>query len=179
MVTRSFSLNIDNPIDRAIQDVIYIAPRASDQKIKSNLRVDPMRVSHVRKLISDRSDYNYARAVAKSTSDRIRFESQVEETDSCWEWVGLRSSENYGTFYLNRTYVRAHRFAFELVHGPIPAGHVICHRCDNPPCVNPAHLFSGTQKDNMQDMVAKGRKANWRDPNRPPSAWPAKPGRRD
>jgi hypothetical protein len=65
----------------------------------------------------------------------------------------------YGTIRLSRRDVGAHRVAWTLTNGPIPAGLVVCHRCDNPPCCNPEHMFIGTQRDNLADMFAKGR---WR-----------------
>jgi hypothetical protein len=77
--------------------------------------------------------------------------------DDCWEWAGARNPLGYGNFWGGSGHARAHRFAFELENGPIPAGLCVLHRCDNTSCVNPGHLFLGTMKDNTADMVAKGR----------------------
>lgn len=75
----------------------------------------------------------------------------------CWLWQGAIQTTKYGTLMYQHKQVFAHRLAWELHYGPIPAGLRICHHCDHPPCVNPAHLFCGTAKDNSQDAVRKGR----------------------
>lgn len=77
--------------------------------------------------------------------------------DECWEWTASRYPTGYGYITIGGKKSYAHRVAYELTHGPIPGGLHICHRCDNPPCCNPAHLFAGTAKDNMQDRDRKGR----------------------
>lgn len=83
------------------------------------------------------------------------------QPDACWEWAGARKgSQGYGEFGVNRMPATAHRVAWELTHGPIPDGLFVLHRCDNPPCCNPAHLFLGTHQDNMADRDAKGRVAH-------------------
>lgn len=78
----------------------------------------------------------------------------------CWEWTAARRIHGYGVFGVAAGDLRpAHRYAYEAVVGPIPAGMYACHRCDNPPCVNPDHIFIGTPADNVRDMHAKGREA--------------------
>jgi hypothetical protein len=82
--------------------------------------------------------------------------------DICWEWAGARNSDGYGKSYAGSGYRMAHRVAWESSFGPIPDGLFVLHRCDNPPCVRPDHLFLGTNTDNVRDSVAKGRAANQR-----------------
>jgi len=72
----------------------------------------------------------------------------------CWIWL---TKSKYGVFYLHGTHHTAHRASWILFNGPIPDGMLVCHKCDVPGCVNPTHLFLGTPKDNMQDMITKGR----------------------
>jgi hypothetical protein len=80
-----------------------------------------------------------------------------EAPDDCWLWAGAVNKAGYGQFSKGYGCTLAHRYAWELVNGPIPLGLQICHKCDVPPCCNPAHLWLGTQKDNMADCVAKNR----------------------
>lgn len=89
----------------------------------------------------------------RSTSGPVAFWSHVHKTDGCWTWTGARTEDGYGT--LGKT--SAHRSMYETHVGPIPDGMMICHTCDNPPCVNPAHLFLGINADNMEDMARKAR----------------------
>lgn len=83
---------------------------------------------------------------------------QKQEGDGCWLWDGATYHDGYGAFGLTPHMMRrAHRMAWELTHGPIPAGLVVCHRCDVRLCCRPDHLFLGTVKENQQDMATKGR----------------------
>lgn len=80
-----------------------------------------------------------------------------EEASSCWLWRGYISKDGYGSFTPSHIPIRAHRFMYKLTYGNIPPKTLICHTCDNPPCVNPKHLFIGTNSDNMKDASKKGR----------------------
>ena len=88
-----------------------------------------------------------------------RFWQKVEKTSSCWLWIGALNTQGYGNFWDGTRYRRAHHVALELATGvPVPKDTVVLHICDNPRCVNPAHLQVGTQQDNIHDMIRKGRR---------------------
>jgi hypothetical protein len=92
-----------------------------------------------------------------------RFWQHVDKSDTCWNWTASTKPFGYGRFVTRNHYKQkeelAHRVSWELHYGPIPQGMFVCHKCDNPPCVNPEHLFLGTGDDNMKDRNSKQRQA--------------------
>lgn len=87
-----------------------------------------------------------------------RFWSKIDRQGECWFWKKRVNNKGYGVFYINRKWpVTANRVSFLISRGYLPTGLEVCHKCDNPRCVKPDHLFSGTHLENMQDMVQKGR----------------------
>lgn len=101
----------------------------------------------------------------------------VKELDECWEWRGSKDQDGYGKLHITKAgqelNLRSHRISYEIHFGSIPEDMLVCHKCDNPPCCNPKHLFLGTNQDNITDKIKKNRgthgenhpssKLTWRD----------------
>lgn len=92
-----------------------------------------------------------------SIVERLLRYRRVDAVTGCWEWTRYRNKKGYGSVWRDGHFERVPRVSYEIFVGPIPEGLLILHRCDNPPCFNPDHLFPGTQAINIQDSVKKGR----------------------
>lgn len=103
------------------------------------------------------SKTNFAGFDVLNPNDSFDEKYTVNQTTGCWNWVGAISGDGYGSLSDGTRMAKAHRFSYGRFVGKIPEGLVICHKCDNTLCVNPDHLFVGTMKDNMEDMVIKRR----------------------
>lgn len=88
-----------------------------------------------------------------------RFWSNVDKSGDCWIWMGVIASQGYGVVGFGKQQYKAHRIAYFLKHGPFKNSLLCCHKCDNPKCVNPDHIFTGTHHDNAVDAFSKGRRA--------------------
>jgi hypothetical protein len=102
--------------------------------------------------------YRYCSRECSIVPIDVRFAMNVDSSGECWLWLGKKNSDGYGELEINKRTVKAHRYAFQQVSGKsIPSHLEVCHTCDQPACVRPAHLFLGTHSDNMIDMTNKGR----------------------
>jgi len=95
-----------------------------------------------------------------SVYQRLLKKMKINDTTGCWEWQGGKNNIGYGLIRDGDKMRSTHRVSYEMYKGLIPKGMNVCHECDNPICVNPDHLWLGTMKDNIRDMMNKGR-SNW------------------
>lgn len=101
--------------------------------------------------------YNRKLALNRPLSERFWEKVDIKSENECWNWIAHLNACGYGCIGIDRKVCSSNRIAWELTYGRIPDGLCVCHRCDNPACCNPKHLFLGTVNDNAQDKIKKGR----------------------
>jgi hypothetical protein len=145
------------------QDVLR--PSATEDPLKTLTKgITSDNVCYIDRLIRIRTRMVEDWSASERESIEARFWTKVNKdgANGCWLWTASctgKAQHGQFTFSLDgrQSHVYAHRVSYELVHGPIPNGLNVCHHCDVPRCVNPAHLFLGTQNDNLNDARRKGR----------------------
>ena len=108
-------------------------------------------------LVKNRMNINH---VVSDVRYRENFEQRVDKSAGCWVFIGSVDSAGYGLVRIKRRLKKAHRYSWEISFGKIPEGRLVLHRCDNPPCVRPDHLWLGSHADNSRDRDAKKRNKN-------------------
>jgi hypothetical protein len=107
--------------------------------------------------LNHKHDYNMIIKNKSKIIERIKNNININNKTGCWEWKLRRDKDGYASINLGGNRERCSRISYQIYKGQIPNKMLVCHTCDNPPCVNPDHLFIGTHKDNMDDMVSKGK----------------------
>jgi hypothetical protein len=134
-------------------------------EVKRTCKVDGCNEEHCAKGYF-KKHYKVFNRLGKPFSDRPTFHGTPEERfwhytkkgaeGECWEWIGNKDKDGYGQMRDGKRMVRPHRFSYEIHHGPIPNGLSVLHKCNNPTCVNPNHLYLGNHKQNMKDRKKAG-----------------------
>jgi len=132
---------------RPVPDGLYVC-----HTCKNKVCVNPKHL-----YLGTMSEYRPWRGKRKPLSKRFWNKVNKKESDECWNWTACINTDGYGIIAVNGQADSAHRVSWKIHHGEIPEGMCVCHKCDNPSCVNPNHLFLGTQEDNIKDMCRKGR----------------------